>query len=652
MKRAIALLLSLVSLLSLCACILAPSRKSSETGIKQEPSANIVDDSKKIEMLDVLGLPLYVALESLKNQGFTQITSNYDTTDTIENDRIIVTKQSMPAGTRIEADASIVLTCSLQCSLYIDVKSEYNLLFDKYDLELYLDNTEIGAVSNGNSFTKLIDVLSGSHQFYVYKSGDHSVSASRTLTIEDDTTFVATLSHGRSISFSDTSIVTGIQGASIELIDVTNMSLSDAISSLKALGFINIREEPYGDIWLKENWIVVSQSIDPGSTADKNNLIVLNCIKIDIFFRENYPGKTLAEIQAFSSANGLSLKYRNTTDGSDLDDTINALQEDNKQYWLIDKAEQWTGKTALVYLTYLGTPEERAEAEAKAAKEKADAEAKAALESKLQSYFSKEDAKKAIIVAFTNNCATDVFYADGNSFDPSKFHGYNYTGQFRQSISKDGVWSAINEKTWHVENLYLYLQSYNQSTKLSCYITFDGTNYILSHIDYMTAAPNYIDTNDKSKTSGWMHMEPDNMYPYLTLPQSLVKGTGGQNEDNAPPPPVSSSTNSDYANWIGEQFSSWDGSHRELTKLIKRKLNDEKSYKHIETDYYEMTSQEVLDTFNKILAESGYSDRLELNDLLIITKYSAKNAYNATIKATAIGISSYKTRRVKLVGIE
>ena len=61
------------------------------------------------------------------------------------------------------------------------------------------------------------------------------------------------------------------------------------------------------------------------------------------------------------------------------------------------KAEQWTGKTALVYLTYLGTPEERAEAEARAAEEKEKAEANAKLEKELQSYLPKEDAKKAII---------------------------------------------------------------------------------------------------------------------------------------------------------------------------------------------------------------------------------------------------------------
>lgn len=37
---------------------------------------------------------------------------------------------------------------------------------------------------------------------------------------------------------------------------------------------------------------------------------------------------------------------------------------------------------------------------------------------------------------------------------------------------------------------------------------------------------------------------------------------------------------------IESQFSSWDGSHRNFTKLIKSIMNDPKSYKHVETVYW------------------------------------------------------------------
>lgn len=38
---------------------------------------------------------------------------------------------------------------------------------------------------------------------------------------------------------------------------------------------------------------------------------------------------------------------------------------------------------------------------------------------------------------------------------------------------------------------------------------------------------------------------------------------------------------------IESQFSAWDGSHINLTKLIKRSMNDPASYEHVETKYWE-----------------------------------------------------------------
>ncbi|MEO1208893.1 MAG: hypothetical protein AAFX78_05045 [Cyanobacteria bacterium J06638_20] len=36
---------------------------------------------------------------------------------------------------------------------------------------------------------------------------------------------------------------------------------------------------------------------------------------------------------------------------------------------------------------------------------------------------------------------------------------------------------------------------------------------------------------------------------------------------------------------IEDQFSPWDGSHNELTRIIKRSMNDPRSYEHVETRY-------------------------------------------------------------------
>jgi len=60
---------------------------------------------------------------------------------------------------------------------------------------------------------------------------------------------------------------------------------------------------------------------------------------------------------------------------------------------------------------------------------------------------------------------------------------------------------------------------------------------------------------------------------------------------------------------IEAQFSSWDGSHNNLEKLIKSTMNDPDSYKHIETRYGD---------------EQDY--------LIVKTTFSGKNVFGGTVK--------------------
>jgi len=64
---------------------------------------------------------------------------------------------------------------------------------------------------------------------------------------------------------------------------------------------------------------------------------------------------------------------------------------------------------------------------------------------------------------------------------------------------------------------------------------------------------------------------------------------------------------------IEKCFSAWDGSQINLTNRIKSSLNDEDSYKHIETTYIDKDSV-----------------------LYVQTIFSAKNGFGGTIKQTVI----------------
>jgi len=50
------------------------------------------------------------------------------------------------------------------------------------------------------------------------------------------------------------------------------------------------------------------------------------------------------------------------------------------------------------------------------------------------------------------------------------------------------------------------------------------------------------------------------------------------------------------AAFLGTGFSSWDGSHRGLTKVIKESMNDPKSYEHVETVYWDKGDRLIVQT--------------------------------------------------------
>ena len=104
--------------------------------------------------------------------------------------------------------------------------------------------------------------------------------------------------------------------------------------------------------------------------------------------------------------------------------------------------------------------------------------------------------------------------------------------------------------------------------------------------------------------------------------------------------------------WIDNQFSWWDNSHTELQKLIKKSLNDEKSYKFIDSSYIDVSDEEKKEVVNSSLKELDVSERVEVGDLLVIMDFSAKNAYNATIKSQAYGIVRYSDNSTILVWIQ
>ena len=136
---------------------------------------------------------------------------------------------------------------------------------------------------------------------------------------------------------------------------------------------------------------------------------------------------------------------------------------------------------------------------------------------KLESIFPKENARRAVVVAFTNGYSTDVFNKDGNTYDLKKFHSYAEVPEFNLKIEKDGEWTAKDEKTWHVDNIELKSAT-KTYIKATLDVTFDGNNYIISNISGLMGAK-HISDDKKMDISDLAQGD----CPYLIVTPELIR---------------------------------------------------------------------------------------------------------------------------------
>lgn len=77
------------------------------------------------------------------------------------------------------ADGEYTVTLKVDC--------EENLMFSKYDVEIYMDNEFMGVLGHGKYASADINVSSGSHTVYFYEEGDHSVKGKLDFDVQGET---------------------------------------------------------------------------------------------------------------------------------------------------------------------------------------------------------------------------------------------------------------------------------------------------------------------------------------------------------------------------------------------------------------------------------------------------------------------------------
>lgn len=302
-----------------------------------------------IIMPAVEGMTLSEALDSLTSAGAENISYDEENLVGWDYNKVYVISQSIVAGNTVKSGKEIKLVCKKLCRLYVDVKSEDNLLLNKYDMNIYLDDQFLGVVANGNTLTCLNEVLEGEHEIRAYKDSDDSVHSSKKINISADMTFNSSIKHGGSITFEDVEVLDEIVGADIEVPNLVGAVLREAMNELKETGFVNIKYQADASIWDENNWIVTSQNVEAGITADKNTYIQLECISFDDFCEKAFVGKNAMEIYEIAEKNNFEMQIEDAK-YNDIADKVSKMDDDEKKKWVVVSARKYGGKDKSAYI--------------------------------------------------------------------------------------------------------------------------------------------------------------------------------------------------------------------------------------------------------------------------------------------------------------
>lgn len=436
-------------------------------------------------------------------------------------------------------------TLSGEYKIGIEIDCAANLIFSKYDLKVFVDNIEIGALKHGEKDTFNINLGKGTHTLEIQSADSSSVKGNADFKVNQNSSYKYNVScKNDKVNIEEVVIIK----PPVDVSELGVKSYDDVKKLFTDAGFINVTTKEIKDL-----------------TADK---------------------KDKANKASDISIDGKSDFTKDTTYSKDV----------------------------AVVITYHTFSQEKA----------------------LEATFPVENAKRAAVVAITNGIATDVFAKDGNTYDASKFHSFADTSgnfyNYYMKVNSLGTWTVKNEKSWHVVSLELE-HALGNVYKLDLDVNFDGTNYSVSNIK-----GTYGRSENIQDISGTLSESDKSLF--LKIPANLIK----ENRTN---------TRLDtHKDWVASQISSWDFSNRDLNALIKKNLNDEKSFKHIETTYVEIVNEKMRDMTNEMIKSSNSTARVEIGDIWFTTKFSAKNAFNGTVKNTAVGFASFKEDTVILVAIE
>ncbi len=363
----------LISLILISFVLITTSCGNTQKSTSATPESSV--STPQIEMPDLKGLTYSEAVTKLHDKGFTNITSDFNDFSNWGKDRLQIVGQNESSGRMLSPDQEIQLKCKKICHFILDISSDYNLLFSKYDISIYLGDEEVGTVANGKNISQTYDILEGEYVLKVKRFNESSPVNKTKLTIDTDSLFKCSLSHDSDeIEFHD--VVT--EDLTSKMPDIVGKKLAYGKSDLKNANLYNIDITPTIDSSSENDWIIVLQSIPVSAEIGLNHQITLECKSLNDYYNDLFINKPLKDALDTAESKKLTPLFFNYEDDSDISSTIKNLSDLKMNDWTVMRAEIGSNQeTISLYLKNTLTPEEKA-AQEKAAAEKAEQEKKAA----------------------------------------------------------------------------------------------------------------------------------------------------------------------------------------------------------------------------------------------------------------------------------
>lgn len=214
----------------------------------------------EIEMDDVVNMNLAKAVSSLELKGFINV--NYkssDGTGVLSESNWIVTEQSITAGTKVDKNAEIILTCK-RSSDYLSENFDgltYPEAMQKIN-ELGFNATLFNALTSNDITKKLSEMSDDKQKLWKVKESSSDSTENKAVNLY--------------LIYTGNSTVP----------NVVNMNLSEAINKLQLSYFSNIEYKANDDrmIFDTDNWTVIAQSAKKGEKVKADSTIVLTCKSI------------------------------------------------------------------------------------------------------------------------------------------------------------------------------------------------------------------------------------------------------------------------------------------------------------------------------------------------------------------------------------